>query len=242
MATLGNIDAVIEDLIRVSRPTSPQTRYTAINYGYSRCIDAIVEARPEYFLQEAAITLPAGVMRYRLNDSNLFPQPVKRIKNIVAVGPQSAALETGIVIASERVVDFRYASMETPEFQQAQRFGARESDVIFYDMVFVDGGIPVLAFAPALSSAMTVLVSTIFRPQRLTDPGSSKLMPIIEQHQECPIAYAMDWLLGTVNDAERGMWEGKGDKLKAELVQAVATVSLQNTEHLGSDLMFGDAC
>lgn len=234
---LADLDAIVKDLIDLSRPTSKEARWVAINHGYREASRAISAARPEAFLQEAMVELPANTLRFALTGSE-FVRPVQRVAKIVGLGPSAANLSGSTSAAGSRVLKFRYASITSEEFRAGEALGATDVGEVLYDMV-LPNGVPTLALAPALSTPVLVLVSTIYRPVRLA-ADAAVVEAVIEQHQELVIAYAMQWLLRTVNDAEASGWGAQATELRAELTQDVSKVSEEGTEAFGSDCYFGD--
>jgi len=246
-ATLNDLDVALSDLIRWSRPASLAMRTTAINVGYRKCIRAVTQVRPERFLQEQLFTLPGRVYRIPLRASDGF-RPIQRIKMIQVFDPGSAPLASGVDAQAALSLRFSYASVESDIFQLAQAGGALSTDWVYYDLLFpiiqTNGSLdatPTLAVAPALAQDIQVLIESIYHPLELTDV-EDPVEPVIQAFGEVVLQFAMAWLLQTVNDVEAGRWAGDGMAGLAELRDAVAQVSQQNTEALDTGLWFtGDS-
>lgn len=234
-------------MIRWSRPAGQSTRYVAINYGYRECCRAVTQVRPEHFLQEAVITLPANLYRVPLANPDYALRPIQRIKMIQVFDPGTTAeLIPGVPVASGVSVRFQYASVESDRFQVSQAGGSTATDVVYYDLIYplasVEGVVrpsATLALAPALPQDTQVLLETVYFPTDLTN-ADDVVEPIIGRNGEAVLAFALYWLLQTVNDVEARGWQAQGLAGLAVLRDTVAQVSGQNTEFLDSGLLFAD--
>jgi hypothetical protein len=236
--TFLELKTALFNLVRWSRPTTTGELGDAANYGVTELVNVVAEARPELFMQEALVAIPANVLRVTLSGGS-FPRAVTRIKAITSLGSSVGDLTAGMPAASASPVQYRYCSIESQEFQLRQREAPNDSAEVLYDLVF-NGGVATLALAPARATADTALVQSIYRPARLAG-DNEQLDPILERHgYEAILAYGLSWLLRTVNDVESGHWLEIAGRLTAGFVQSVSKVSEQNTEGVDTALDFGD--
>jgi hypothetical protein len=235
--TFLELKTTLFNRVRWSRPTTTSELGDAINYGVTELLNVVTEARPELFMQEALVTIPANVLRAALSGAS-FPKPVTRIKAIASLGASVGDLTSGVPAASGSAVQYRYCSIESQEFQLRQREAPSDSAEVLYDMIY-NAGVATLALAPARATADTALVQTIYRPAKMTT-DDDELEPILERADEAIIAYGMSLLLTTVNDVERGTWLEIAGRLTAGFIQSVSKVSEQNTEGVDTALDFGD--
>lgn len=238
MTTLGDIDAIVAEKLLTTRPASQLARTAAINRAHRQGIDAIIEVRPDFFLQDDVVVLPANQLRVPLTTVAFpahFTNPVIRIVVIAVLGSNAPTLDGTIVVSSDRVIEFERKEMAGLEFQAAMVLRpGNASTKIFYDLIF-PSGVPTLAFAPALGTTVTALVSTIFDPARLSAPADP-IQPILgDRFRELLIAGAMAWLLRDVSDTEAGKYDDEATLLQAKLATAVSTVS-DRSQSMGSDL------
>jgi len=242
--TLGDLDVALQDMIRWSRPASSSSRSVAINYGYRECCRAVAQVRPEHFLQETIALLPANL--YRVSLAGYALRPVQRVKMIQVFDPGSPPLLPDQPVANSYAVRFQYASVESDRFQGSQAAASYATTIVYYDLLYpiqqvgdVVAPVPTLALAPALAQDTTVLLETIYFPLDLTVPEDI-VEPIISRNGEAVLAFAMYWLLQTVNDTEARSWQAEGIGKLTLLRDTVAQVSGQNTEFLDSGLVFGE--
>lgn len=246
--TADDFDLALQDMIRWSRPASTSARYVAINYGYRECCRAVTQVRPEHFLQETIIQLPANLYRVPLLGYNL--RPIQRIKMIQVFDPGSANLVQGnpdpIPVANSYSIRFQYASVESDRFQASQAAAGYASTIVFYDLLYpiiqvdaVLAPVPTLALAPALAQDTTILMETVYFPLDFVN-ATDLVEPIIARNGEAVLCFAMYWLLQQVNDLEARSWQAEGVGKLSLIRDTVAQVSGQNTEFLDTGLAFGD--
>jgi hypothetical protein len=236
--TVNDLDTIVQDQIDVSRPTTPSQRLAALNVGLEKFISTVLAVRPETFTQEAVVTLPANRLRVPMSSSVDFPKPVERVLSIESVGANGPTLDGVVSVASARPVAFHYCSSVSPEFAAAQRLGACDRAIVFYDVNTI-ATVPTLLLAPALGTPLTVLFRTIYRPLRFTFAGQT-VEPFFERYQEGIVAFAMHHLLRNVNDQEANSYQATAEAVRGEMAARLELVSHQNIEEIGSGLLFGD--
>jgi len=64
--------------------------------------------------------------------------------------------------------------------------------------------------------------------------------PIISEHRDVVVSYAVAWLLRTTNDQEAERWFSDAQEQRSELLQDVEPLSAQQAEALSSGLPLGD--
>ena len=244
-ATFNDFDLALQDMVRWSRPASPSTRQVAINYGYREMCRAVAQVRPEYFLQEAVVLLPAQLYRVPLLDLGL--RSIQRVKMIQVFDPGSPQLRTDTPVANSYAVRFQYASVESDRFQGSQAAASYATSIVYYDLLRpimqIENAmvaVPTLALAPALAQDTTVLLESVYYPLDLGPPPNDLVEPVIAQNGEGVLAFAMYWLLQTVNDVEARGWQAEGVAKLTLIRDSVAQVSQQNTEFFDTGLTFND--
>jgi hypothetical protein len=238
VATLSDIDALVRPVIELSRPASTAERYSAINHGYGKGIRAVAAARPDYFRQEAMLTIPANILRILLFPGLPFLKPVLRINHIGVYRPGAPSLFGAGDIAGARDIIFERAGEQSDRFQNALRATAYEADRIYYDVIF-ESGVPVLALAPALKTETTALASSIYQPTLLTDSAPT-LEPVFDNYQDMIVGYALAWLLRGVNDSEKKEWFDVAEQIKLEMLSHIGPATEQGTDHFDTGLSWDD--
>lgn len=74
-----------------------------------------------------------------------------------------------------------------------------------------------------------------YRPPKFTDLGQL-LDPVVSEHQDLIVYYAISMYLRSVNDTEASSWFQNAQLLRSELMQDLEPMSNENSEHLDSDL------
>ena len=93
----------------------------------------------------------------------------------------------------------------------------------------------ILTIAPALATSLTGRLYYMTQRERL-QKDTDVLDASVSEHQDVVVAYAMAWLLRTVNDMEAERWFGDAQEMRAELMQDLEPMSAENTEALSSGL------
>ena len=233
--TLADLDALLIPVLGNSRAASPSERYLALNQGYREVIRTILDVRADHFLVETGdVTIPTGKLRIALTGAPFAGRPVIRIRKIVSLGPDATGRIDGTNTASGQIRRWTPRAISSREFAEAELANPQDAPEVFYDLV-QPLGVPTLAVAPALASDDTPLISAIYQPPRLSVVGDV-VEPIVEQHIEVVLAYAMEWLLRAVNDADADRWGADAVQHRSHLIQHIAPKIEQQTQAVGSAL------
>jgi len=133
--TAGEANQLISNIITRTRPVSTAELYQALNYGVQKAVRAISASRPQFFASWVEpFSIGGGVTEYDV--SGLSPS-LFRPWRLVCNGNQG----------SSSVVLFKYASITTQEYEEAEvsTSGAVANQLI-YDVL--DGLLPVVVGAP----------------------------------------------------------------------------------------------
>jgi hypothetical protein len=93
-----------------------------------------------------------------------------------------------------------------------------------------------LRLVPALTTGATGRLWYQFTRERLVSDGDL-IEPLVAEHIDCLVAYALSRLKLSVGDADTDRWLSQAEAMRSEMMQDVDLGSWQNTEHLGSDLI-----
>lgn len=256
--TAGDLDALVTSILDNTRPAKPAERYLAMNAGLRAVYYAIKDVQREFFIEEGNITIPANQSRIPLTP---FEKPIARIRKLVALGPTApepgygtgygegdyggggyggGGVFTGPFMRSSSLLHFRHAGQSSPEFMAAEYRVAGQNSEVLYDLIF-HKGIPHLAIAPVLPTAEIVWLSTVYDPPRLTpaDP-TVEVEPIAERFIEVAVAYAIEWLLRAVNDADADRWGADAIQRRSAMIQTLGVTVEQHSVGVSSGLEYGD--
>lgn len=249
-------------LDRAGRASSSAERRIALNHGYREMVRTITDVRGNFFIFETGdFTVPANQIRVPLTGDVWEGRKVKRIRKIVSLGTDSPGITGGVSgygagpygggaygggtttnnTASPSPRKWTYREIASGDFRRAELLPPQDCQEIFFDLI-MPLGIPTLALAPALSTDDTPFMSTIYGPDRLV-LADDVIEPVIEEHIETLLAYAMEWLLMTTNDADADRWGVTAREGKQRIIQHVSPKVEGETNQLGSALwdMGGDA-
>lgn len=257
---LAELDAKLFRLIQWSRDTTPDDRLDALNWAYREAIAMIRGLRAEYFLGETGdFTIPRNTIRVPLVGP-AFPQPVRRIRKIIAYGPDAPIASTGstgygggaygagpygggqaptnTTTATQFI--FRAAEIGSKEFWMAELAGPQNAGEILYDLLFVKG-VPTLAIAPPLADDLAPFISFIYEPQKLAyNTDTNKTLDVVEPpldaFDDVLIAGAMEYLELGVDDAQSDRWRDAKQMRIREMLHDLPVRTEQNTQYVQTDL------
>lgn len=143
--SLADLRTRVRAITDHSRQTPDAEVDQAVNYGYRKAIRAIGSVRPQLFATWVdPFTLSAGVSEY---DIGGYDPPLWRpTKMIVGAG------------GGQRIVRFRYRSMQDREFEEKELSAAASFQGVFYDVL--EGRLPGTAVSIAIQSTTTGIATT----------------------------------------------------------------------------------
>ena len=94
----------------------------------------------------------------------------------------------------------------------------------------------ILKLVPSLNTSATGRFWYQYTRERLVADGDI-VEPVVAEHIDCLVAYALSRLKLSVGDADTDRWLQQAEAMRSEMMQDVDLGSWQNTEHLGSDLI-----
>lgn len=97
----------------------------------------------------------------------------------------------------------------------------------------------VLKIAPVIADTVSGRLFYQYRPAPLV-VDTDLLDPFIAEHRDMVVYYAVSQLLLAVNDADSRRWFEMAQEMRSELMQDLEPLAGQNTEHVDSDIVWGD--
>lgn len=93
----------------------------------------------------------------------------------------------------------------------------------------------ILQVAPTPAETVSGRMYYLYRPRRLSDTDD-RIDPILAEHRDMLIAFAVGHLLQAVDESAALLWTQQAETMRAELMADCDPLSGQNTVALGSDL------